>query len=124
MEVPDVGPIVAAHIRRFFDEPHNREIIEELRRAGVRPRETEPVRPEKAPLSGRTFVLTGAMESMTRDEAKERLMSLGAKVTGSVSKKTDYLVAGADPGSKLDKANELGVEVLDEGAFLKLLDDE
>lgn len=121
--VPDVGPIVASHIRRFFGEPHNREIIEELRRAGVKPRETEPVKAQSSPLSGRTFVLTGAMESMTRDEAKDKLMSLGAKVTGSVSKKTDYLVAGADPGSKLDKANDLGVEVLDEQAFLDLLDE-
>jgi DNA ligase (NAD+) len=122
-QVPDVGPIVASHIRRFFEEPHNREIIRELLDAGVRPRETEPVKASESALAGKTFVLTGAMDSMTREEAKERLMSLGAKVTGSVSKKTNYLVAGADPGSKLDKANELGVEVLDEKSFLNLLEE-
>lgn len=122
LEVPDVGPVVASHIRRFFEEEHNREVIDELLAAGVTPEETEPVRAGASALAGRTFVLTGALESMTRDEAKERLTVLGAKVTSSVSGKTDYLVAGSEPGSKLDKAKELDVEVLDEKAFLELLD--
>lgn len=122
--VPDVGPVVASHVRRFFEEEHNRQIIRELLDAEVRPRESEPVSAADSVLAGKTFVLTGAMEAMTRDKAKDRLTALGARVTSSVSKKTDYVVAGTDPGSKLDKANELGVEVLDEKAFLKLLDEE
>jgi len=121
-EVPDVGPVVAAHIRHFFDEKHNRDVINALLNEGVEPRESRPASGRPSPLSGKTFVLTGSLESMTRDDARDRLTALGAKVTGSVSKNTDYVVAGADPGSKLDKANELGVEVLDESAFLKLLD--
>ncbi len=118
--VPDVGPVVAERIRAFFSEPHNREVVERLRKAGIR--WPAPERRSAGPLAGKTFVLTGALESLTRDEARARLRERGARVTDSVSRKTDYLVAGADPGSKLEKARALGVEVLDEAAFLKLLD--
>jgi len=119
--VPDVGPIVAQHVASFFRESHNREVIERLREAGVHWAEAEPKASGEQPLAGLTFVLTGALESMTRDEAKERLEALGAKVSGSVSGKTRYVVVGADPGSKLAKAQELGVETLDERGLLQLL---
>ncbi len=119
-QVPDVGPAVAESIHAFFQEPHNRGVIEKLRAAGVHWPDLEP-RGAEQPLAGKTFVLTGALERLTRDEAKERLQALGAKVTGSVSTKTDYVVAGADPGSKLDKAQALGVAILDEDALLQLL---
>ncbi|HSH43289.1 MAG TPA: NAD-dependent DNA ligase LigA [Arenicellales bacterium] len=123
-EVPDIGPIVAGSIHTFFAQRHNRDVISKLRDAGVHWEEHEPAREREgeSPLSGKTFVLTGALESMTRDEAKEALQALGAKVTGSVSKKTDYVVVGADPGSKADKAEKLEVEMLDEDAFRKLLE--
>jgi DNA ligase (NAD+) len=119
--VPDVGPTVAEHVASFFRESHNREVIERLREAGVHWPEAEPKGSGKQPLAGLTFVLTGALESMTRDEAKQRLEALGAKVSGSVSGKTRYVVVGADPGSKLAKAQTLGVEVLDERGLLQLL---
>ncbi|ROR32253.1 NAD-dependent DNA ligase LigA [Inmirania thermothiophila] len=120
-QVPDVGPVVATAIHDFFREAHNREVIEALRRAGVRwPREAPAARRE-APLAGRTFVLTGTLTSMTREEAKARLEALGARVSGSVSRRTDALVVGAEPGSKLARARELGIEILDEAAFLDLL---
>lgn len=122
--VPDVGPIVAESIRTFFDQAHNREVIGKLQEAGVRWPEHDPAEAPagEQPLSGKTFVLTGTLDSMTRDEAKQALQALGAKVTGSVSKNTDYVVVGADPGSKAAKAEELGVEMLDEDALAKLLD--
>jgi len=113
-EVPDVGPIMAAHIAVFFAERHNREAIAELRAAGVTWKESEPQRRSEGPLAGKTVVLTGTLSSLTRDEAKDRLEALGAKVAGSVSKKTSFVVAGAEAGSKLDKARELGVEIWDE----------
>jgi DNA ligase (NAD+) len=119
--VPDVGPIVAAHVVAFFREDHNREVIVQLRERGVRWADTEPQRIVEGPLAGKTVVLTGTLTSMGRDEAKEKLEALGAKVSGSVSKKTSFVVAGAEAGSKLDKAGELGIEVLDEAAFLALL---
>ncbi len=119
--VPDVGPVVAQSITAFFAEPHNREVIKELRVSGVKWAEHEGLQVEFLPLSGKIFVLTGAL-NMSRDEAKERLEKLGAKVSGSVSKKTDYVVAGAEAGSKLDKARELNVEVLDEQQFLQILE--
>ncbi len=123
-KVPDVGPIVASRIRAFFDEEHNREVIARLQKAGVRWKETEPrAAPEGGPLEGKTFVLTGTLSSMTRDEAKDRIQSLGGKVTGSVSKKTDYVVYGDKPGSKLKKAQDLEVETLDEGRFGALIQD-
>jgi DNA ligase (NAD+) len=121
-EAPDVGPIVAGSIASFFREAHNREVIEQLRAAGIRWKEGEP--PKKAsatPFTGKIVVLTGTLAAMSRDEAKDRIESLGGKVTGSVSKKTDYVVAGDEAGSKLDRARELGVAILDEEQFLKLL---
>ncbi len=124
LEVNDVGPIVAESIHQFFAEEHNRTVIEQLRAPGkVRWVEGPPA--PKAPqgvLAGKTVVLTGTLPTLTRDEAKERLEAAGAKVAGSVSKKTDYVVAGADAGSKLAKAEELGVPVLDEDGMLKLLE--
>jgi DNA ligase (NAD+) len=120
--VPDVGPVVAAHIHHFFRQKHNREVVAELRGLGVTWKEQAPRTTVEGPLSGKTFVLTGTLGSMSRDQATDRIVALGGKVTGSVSKKTSYVVVGADPGSKLKKAQELGVEILDEAAFLKLLD--
>lgn len=120
--VPDVGPIVAGHIRSFFDQPHNRETLEALREAGVRWQEEQVTREEK-PLTGQTWVLTGTLSAMTRDEAREKLETLGARVSGSVSKKTACVVAGEAAGSKLTKAEQLGVPVLDEAGLLALLED-
>jgi DNA ligase (NAD+) len=120
-EVEGVGPIMAARIAAFFAEPHNAENIARLtERMQVQAAETAAV---GGALEGKTFVFTGGMESMSRGDAKQRAEALGAKVTGSVSKKTDYVVAGADPGSKLDKAVDLGITVLDEAGFLKLLEE-
>ncbi len=143
-EVPDVGPVVAESVRRFFDDPRNEAIVDALTRE-LSWEETEPVRTETGseaagqaaalgqaaapsrtaapppPLAGKTFVLTGTLDSMSRDDAKRRLQALGAKVTGSVSKRTDYVVAGESPGSKLDKAQSLGVPVLGEGGLAELL---
>ena len=123
LEVPDVGPIVAESIRAFFAEAHNQQVIDALLAAGFEWPESEGVA-EAAPLpfEGKTFVLTGTLPTLTRDDAKERIESLGGKVAGSVSKKTDWVVAGADAGSKLAKATELGVAVLDEAGLLALLD--
>jgi DNA ligase (NAD+) len=123
-EAPDVGPIVAESIAAFFREPHNREVVEQLRAAGVRWTEGAGVRRSEAkgPFAGKILVLTGTLAAMGREEAKERIEAAGGKVTGSVSKKTDFVVAGAEAGSKLDRARELGVAVLDEAAFLELLD--
>ncbi|MBI4985610.1 MAG: NAD-dependent DNA ligase LigA [Rhodocyclales bacterium] len=121
-QVPDVGPIVAASIRRFFAEPHNAEVIRQLRAAGVHWVEGEPAPAVDSPLAGKTFVLTGTLPNMTRDEAKDLIEARGGKVAGSVSKKTDYVVAGAEAGSKLDKALALGVTILDESQFKELLE--
>jgi DNA ligase (NAD+) len=109
----EVGPKVADSIRRFFDEPHNRELVERLRRAGLRFTE-EKRGPAVGSLSGRTFVLTGTLPSMTRDEAKAKIEAAGGKVAGSVSKKTSFVVAGEEAGSKLEKARELGIAILDQ----------
>ncbi len=120
--VNDVGPVVAQSIRNFFDEPHNREVIAQLRACGIVWQEHDGViAAASGVFAGKTVVLTGTLQSMSRDEAKEKLEQRGAKVAGSVSKKTDFVVAGAEAGSKLDKANELGVRVLDEPAFLAML---
>ncbi|SHE61359.1 DNA ligase (NAD+) [Modicisalibacter ilicicola DSM 19980] len=120
--VEDVGPVVAAHVHAFFAEEHNRDTVAQLIQAGVTWEEAEvSARPQ--PLSGQTWVLTGTLESMTRDEGKARLQALGARVSGSVSRKTAGVVAGPGAGSKLAKAEELGVEVLDEKAFLARLAD-
>ena len=122
-EAPDVGPVVAQSIANFLGERHNREVVEQLRAAGVHWKEGAPAREAGAsgPFAGKIVVLTGTLAAMTRDEAKERIEALGGKVTGSVSKKTDYVVAGEEAGSKLDKARELGVAVLDEAQFLRIL---
>ena len=121
-EVPDVGPVVAARIREFFDEEHNQTLISKLVQSGVRWPETESS--TEGPLAGKTFVLTGTLSSMTRDEAKDRIQSLGGKVTGSVSKKTDYLVYGEKAGSKLKKAQNLKIALIDQGALEKFLSDQ
>jgi DNA ligase (NAD+) len=121
LQVADVGPVVAHSIRTFFDQPHNREVVQALRDAGVSWPEGEALAPTEMPLTGITVVLTGTLQSMGRDEAKEKLEALGAKVAGSVSKKTHYVVAGAESGSKLDKAQALGVPVLDDTGLALLL---
>ena len=122
LEVPDVGPVVAQSIRTFFAQPHNREVLERLRACGVAFDEADAAAPAApAPLAGRTFVLTGTLPGLARDEAKALIEAAGGKVAGSVSKKTDYVVAGGEPGSKLAKAHELGIAVLDEAGLRALL---
>ncbi|WP_353193382.1 NAD-dependent DNA ligase LigA [Pandoraea pnomenusa] len=121
LAVPDVGPIVAQSIANFFAEPHNVEVIEQLRAAGVTWPESAPAAVVPLPLAGKTFVLTGTLPTLSRDEAKAMLEEKGAKVAGSVSAKTDYVVAGAEAGSKLAKAESLGVPVLDEDAMRAML---
>ena len=119
--VPDVGPIVAQSITEFFLEAHNREVIAALRSAGVTWPDVEVKSVQQTALSGKIFVLTGTLPTLSREDAKARIESVGAKVAGSVSKKTDFVVAGAEAGSKLAKALELGVDVLDEAGLLSLL---
>ena len=121
LTVSDVGPIVAKSLRTFFDQPHNREVVEQLRACGVTWEEGGPAAITLKLLSGKTFVITGTLPTLSRDQAKDMLEAAGAKVAGSVSKKTDYLLAGTDAGSKLDKARELGVAVIDEAALHDLL---
>lgn len=120
-QVPDVGPVVAAHVQTFFADPLNRKLVEDLRSAGVNwPAATvQPI--GEQPLAGLTFVLTGTLEAMSREEAEEALRALGAKTSGSVSRKTSYVVTGSDAGSKLRKAVELGVPVLDEQSLSLIL---
>jgi DNA ligase (NAD+) len=113
--------VVARSVVTFFAQPHNREVVEQLRACGLNWPEGEPAPQVLKPLAGKTFVLTGTLPTLTRDEAKDRLEEAGAKVAGSVSKKTDYVVAGAEAGSKLEKAQALGVAVLDEAGLLALL---
>jgi len=126
LAVPDVGPIVAASIARFFRQPHNCEVVEQLRAAGVTWTEAAPqtdsVALSNPQVAGKTFVLTGTLPSMSREDAKEAIERAGGKVAGSVSKKTDYVVAGSEAGSKLAKAQELGLNVLDEDGLKKLLE--
>ncbi|HET9468986.1 MAG TPA: NAD-dependent DNA ligase LigA [Vicinamibacterales bacterium] len=119
--VPDIGPVVAAAVREYLDQPQNRALIKELAAAGLKMDAPITAASAPGPLSGKTFVLTGTLATLSREEATEKIQSLGGKVTGSVSKKTDHVVAGADPGSKLTKAESLGVSVLDEDAFRKLV---
>ena len=130
--IPDIGPVVANHILDFFNEPHNQEIINKLiAKVGegacgieIEPLINEIVHDERSSkLSGQTFVITGTLESMDRNSAKDLLLSFGAKVSGSVSKKTTALICGAQPGSKLTKANSLGVRVIFEEEFLKYVED-
>ena len=118
-EVPGVGPVVGEAVEQFLGDEHNRETIEKLRAAGVRLVEENPVRQE-GPLSGRTFVLTGKLPTLTRGQAQALIEAAGGRVSGSVSKATDYVVAGEDAGSKLDKATRLGVAVIDEAGLLEL----
>jgi DNA ligase (NAD+) len=122
-EVPEIGPVVAASVRAFAEEPRNRELTSRLQQAGVR-MTTDLPEPAVEPvgrLAGKTFVLTGTLASMSREQAIAALEALGAKVAGSVSKKTSAVVAGADAGSKLEKARQQGIEVLDEAAFRQLI---
>ncbi len=121
LQVNDVGPVVARSIRTFFEQAHNREVVEQLRERGVCWEEGEGVAVAPRPLAGKTFVITGTLPGLSRDEAKDLLEAAGAKVAGSVSRKTDYVVAGAEAGSKLTKAQELGVAVLDEAGMRALL---
>lgn len=121
--VEDVGEVVASSVEAFFREPHNRTVIEALVRAGVTWPAVETRRTDSA-VAGKTFVLTGTLPNLTRDEAKDRLIAAGAKVSGSVSRKTDFVVAGAEAGSKLEKAESLGVRVIDEATLLAMLADE
>jgi DNA ligase (NAD+) len=121
LEAADVGPVLAQSIRQFFAEAHNREVIAQLRAAGVEWPESSPRRATAGKLAGMTFVLTGTLPTLTRDDAKELIERHGGKVSGSVSKKTQYVVAGADPGSKIDRAGELGVPVIDEQQLKELL---
>ncbi len=119
-QVPDVGPVVAASIRTFFAQSHNREVVEQLRVCGIVWEEGE-MRVASGPLVGRTVVLTGTLPTLSRDQAKDLLEAAGARVAGSVSKKTDFVVAGTDAGSKLTKAQELGINILDESGLMSML---
>jgi DNA ligase (NAD+) len=120
--VPEVGPVVAGAVRAYFDEPRNRELLQRLRAVGVKMTGERTARPPSArPFAGQTFVLTGTLQGLTREEATEAITALGGKVSGSVSRKTTYVVAGEDPGSKLEKARELGVRTLDEASFRHLI---
>lgn len=123
LEVKDVGPVVAQSIHTFFAQPHNREVVEQLRACGITWEETDGTADTAPkPLAGKTFVLTGTLPTLSRDEAKDMIEAAGGKVAGSVSKKTTYVVAGAEAGSKLDKAQELGVTVLDEQGLKAMLE--
>jgi len=121
LAVRDVGPIVAQSIAQFFAEPHNLEVVNKLRAAGVHWPESTGLQQSAGILAGKTLVLTGTLPMLTREAAKEKIEAAGGKVAGSVSKKTDYVVAGAEAGSKLEKARELGVAILDEAGLLALL---
>ena len=120
LQVNDVGEVIAQSIIHFFEESHNREVISELLAEGVHWPTPEAVAVNEK-VSGKTFVLTGTLPNMGREEAKALLLAQGAKVASSVSKKTDYVVAGAEAGSKLEKAQALGVTIIDEAQMLELL---
>jgi DNA ligase (NAD+) len=124
IEVQDIGPIVARHIVNFFQQEHNLEVIEQLISAGVKVQVVKDLARDEHSMSeffGKTLVITGSLPTMSRDEAKEKLLAVGAKVTGSVSTKTDYLLAGDKAGSKLTKAEKLGVRIIDESTMLAWL---
>jgi DNA ligase (NAD+) len=121
LEVPDVGPVVAESIHTFFRQPHNREVVEQLRACGVTWPEGAPAERAPKPLAGKTVVLTGGLGALSRDDAKAEIERRGGKVSGSVSRKTDLVVAGEEAGTKLAKARELGVRVVDEAQFLAML---
>ena len=118
--VRDIGPVVAENIVRFFRDERNLSIINEVLTAGVRWEDAKEQQVTR--LQGKTFVITGTLASLSRNEAKERLVSRGAKVSGNVSGRTDYLIAGENPGSKLDKARSLDIEILDEAALMQMLE--
>ena len=122
MRIPDIGPVVAKSIQTFFQQQHNQEVIAKMLDAGVNwPKPEKALVSIDSPFTGKTVVLTGTL-GMPRTEAKGLLQAAGAKVTGSVSKNTDYVIAGEDAGSKAESADQLGVEILDEARFLELLD--
>jgi DNA ligase (NAD+) len=121
LQVNDVGPVVAQSIHDFFSELHNQSVISSLIEAGVHWMESEGLQLASGLLQGKTFVLTGTLPNLSRELAKERIEQAGGKVSGSVSKKTDYVVAGAEAGSKLEKAQALGITILDEAALLLLV---
>ena len=121
LEVADVGPVVAQSIHTFFGQPHNREVVAQLRACGLQWEEGAPAERKPTPLSGKTLVITGTLPTLSRDQAKDLIEGAGGKVAGSVSKKTHYLLAGLEAGSKLDKARELGVAVIDENGLKELL---
>ena len=121
LEVADVGPVVAQSIHTFFEQPHNREVVAQLRACGLQWEEGAPAERKPTPLSGKTMVITGTLPTLSRDQAKDLIEGAGGKVAGSVSKKTHYLLAGLEAGSKLDKARELGVAVIDENGLKELL---
>jgi DNA ligase (NAD+) len=120
-EVQDIGPITAAHVRAYMDESRNAGVIDQLVELGVRWPETPAATSKGGPLEGKTFVLTGRLASLSRDEAGDLIRGAGGSVSGSVSSKTDFVVAGDEAGSKLKKANDLGLKILEENEFLKLL---
>jgi DNA ligase (NAD+) len=122
--IPSIGPKIAESIVAFFRQERNRQIIEKLRKAGVKleREKVKEARPEELPLAGLEFVLTGKLESFSRPEAEAKIEALGGKASSDVTRKTSYVVVGADPGSKLAKAEKLGTETLNEAEFLKLLD--
>ena len=121
LTVNDVGPVVAQSLRTFFDQPHNREVVEQLRACGLHWQESAPGARLDLPLAGHTYVITGTLPTLSREQAQALLEEAGAKVAGSVSKKTTGVIAGEAAGSKLEKANALGVPVLDESALMALV---
>jgi DNA ligase (NAD+) len=122
MEAEDIGEVIARSLTRWCGDSRNRDLVERLRKAGVNFKsELYQPRAKAGPLAGKTFVLTGTLPNLTREQAAAKIEAMGGKVSGSVSKKTDYVVAGAEAGSKLDKAQKLGVKILDEAGLLKLV---
>jgi DNA ligase (NAD+) len=119
--VEEIGPIVARAVHEWFHDAGNRKLLDKLRKAGIRMADPPKRKKARGPLAGKTIVLTGSLESMSREEATKGAEEAGARVASSVSKKTDFLVAGADPGTKHDRAVQLGVEIIDEKEFLKRL---
>jgi len=119
--VEEIGPEIARSVHAWFHDPENRKLLDRLRKAGVRTEDPEPEAVPPGPLSGRTIVITGGLESMSRDEATAAAQAAGAQVASGVSKKTDFVVVGENPGSKADRATQLGVETVDEGEFLHRL---
>jgi DNA ligase (NAD+) len=121
LAVGDVGPIVAQSIRTFFEQPHNREVVEHLQACGINWPAIEASSNAPKPFAAMTFVITGTLPTLGRDAAKDLIEAAGGKVSGSVSKKTSYVLAGSEAGSKLDKAQELGVTVIDEATLIAML---